>query len=106
MAKYAFWLAGFGQNYTNQLTLPLPAGGGSSGQHGNLHCHRKQEKHLPILQSTSLYHFLFHNSVCASIAINITVIDNTFRDVKSCMTMGMLLAANVKQPTLANFHSA
>ena len=57
--------------------------------------------------------FLFHNlqlfSVCASIVIDINVNDITFRDIRSCMPMGMLhnmFAATVKQPALINSRSA
>ena len=41
--------------------------------------------------------------------ITCIVIDTTFRNVRSCMSMGMLpvsLAAIVTQPVLANSHSA
>ena len=46
---------------------------------------------------------------CVSIMINISVIDVTFADVKSCMPMGILyvmFAATVKQPALTNSCSA
>ena len=50
---------------------------------------------------------IIHNycCVCASIVININVIDITFRDVRNC-TEGHVLAATVKQPALANSRSA
>ena len=57
--------------------------------------------------------FLLHNVqlvfVCASIVIDISVTDIIFRDVRSCMPIGMLhvtLATTVKQPVLTNSRSA